>query len=89
MSLHGPPISTTVEPSELEKLMELIDAHPQRAELSVSFRRAYLEALLLQCGSAHIALEKLSSCLKAYENLKEIEDKMFVLLPHYFIASLK
>lgn len=75
MIVDGPNRST-VDPLQFEKLTALINAHPQSAELSRSFRKRYLEAVLIEYGSAHVALEKLWICLKAHEGLTQIEQKM-------------
>lgn len=75
MPIDGPHRSA-IDPLELEKLTELINAHPQRAEMSVSFRKTFLEAMLFECKSPYKVLKKLSTCLTAHEKLKEVEQKM-------------
>lgn len=85
MSRDGQHRSENGDSLEFENLTELINAHPQSAELSVSFTKPHLEALLLECGSPQVALKKLSTCLKAYEGLKKMEQKMLVRLHHFAI----
>lgn len=80
-SADATPKSETAGREEFEKLTELINAYPQSAELSVTFKRPYLEALMLQCGSPQIAIEKLSTSLKAHEKLKEMGAKMYSFGP--------
>lgn len=76
-------------PKGFEQLMELIKAHPQSAELSISFRKVYLEALIVDCGSPKAALKRLVICLKAHKDLSEMEQKMLVPPLHLLTPSLR
>lgn len=59
-----------------EELSTLINGTDRCAEIKSSFRRVYLEALLEQCSSPQVALEKLLRCLDYFHKLEVLEEKM-------------
>lgn len=61
---------------DLEKLTELMRAHEKGDELSISFRKVYLEELLRRTKSPQKALTKLVTCLKYFKKLEEMDAKM-------------
>lgn len=81
MPVKGRPSSTGEDSEQFKKLTELIDDHPKSAELSVSFAKLFLVTLLLEVGSPDVALKKLLIVLKAFEDLKEMDQKMSANFP--------